>query len=383
MDLVVNASAPAGVAGAWPELTSIQKYEVILAPIVFTVISIIGFWLWPSPVKPARPVKDPERADENTPLKGGAHIIEAGEVAGDYSEDWTKTFDLTFLIGMAIAFGILALYTTLVQPALWVNGTFWLFQLPKIGIMLGVSIATGLLCRVFCNVDEHGYIITNKKSVFKVNYTRKVQHLAAYLVPLVVPVPDSCNCKGTLETAWGQWFTLLCFLVMIKPVRERFGIFMLQFNSMDRPEDRPHTLKWIIAGNIIWGELLILVFQALLLPYNQQVLVYIFVYVTGLGDGLAEPVGIWLGRHKYKTRSCTSERQYQRSYEGSACVFLSAMIFTSIYYYGFKNEVQFWTCFFVMAPVMAVAEATSPHTMDTPFLMGLGGGLIWLIIKML
>jgi hypothetical protein len=45
-------------------------------------------------------------------------------------------------------------------------------------------------------------------------------------------------------------------------------------------------------------------------------------YITGVGDGLAEPVGIWLGKHKYKTRSCFSPRRYTRSWEGSArCAF--------------------------------------------------------------
>jgi len=28
-------------------------------------------------------------------------------------------------------------------------------------------------------------------------------------------------------------------------------------------------------------------------------MVYIFVLITGIGDGLAEPIGIYLGRHKY------------------------------------------------------------------------------------
>jgi len=377
------------VAEGWPNLTTLQKCEVGLAPVVFTILLSVALHYWP--VKKKAPACksgccSDGKPDESTPLTGGqpqAQVIKAGTVRGDYSAPWMKTFDLTFLIGMALAFGLLVGATFLQKPDLWTNQTFWLYQLPKIGIMLGVSVLTGLLCRQFCDVDEKGYIITNKDSKFKVNYTRKVQHLAAYLVPLVVPMPASCNCTGTLETAWGQWFTLLCFLCMIKPVRENLSVFMLQFNSMDRPEDRPHTLKWIIAGNIIWGEILILFFQTLFTPYGQSALVFIFVYVTGLGDGLAEPVGIWFGRHKYKARSCGSPDLYERSFEGSACVFLSAMIFTSCYYFAFKNEVQFWACFFAMPPIMAVAEAVSPHTMDTPFLMGLGGGLLYLIIRML
>merc|ERR1719334_3061394 len=36
---------------------------------------------------------------------------------------------------------------------------------------------------------------------------------------------------------------MIGFLVLIKPIRERFDFFMLQFNSLDRPEDRPNTLQ--------------------------------------------------------------------------------------------------------------------------------------------
>lgn len=33
----------------------------------------------------------------------------------------------------------------------------------------------------------------------QVNYTRKVQHFAAYLVPLLFTPSKECNCRGTLE----------------------------------------------------------------------------------------------------------------------------------------------------------------------------------------
>jgi dolichol kinase len=252
-------------------------------------------------------------------------------------------------------------------------------------VMILVSVCMGLICRAFCAVDESGYIQTNVSSWFKVNYTRKVQHFCAYFIPLVITVPASCNCNGSLETAWGQWITIMCFMIMIKPIREAPVIgtfFMLQFNSMDRPEDRPETLKWIVAGNIIPGTLLILIWRHLFMAISPHYsdLVLIFVFVTGLGDGLAEPVGIWLGSHQYKVRSCTSDRKYTRSWEGSACVFMSGMIFTAYEYEHFANSTQFWVCFWLMGPIMAIAEATSPHTMDTPMLMGCGGLIIYVCL---
>lgn len=272
-----------------------------------------------------------------------------------------------------------------------------------------VSLLGGLLCRYMCVVDDKGYIQTGaaahdyqmendeaykrdyenkikqdpkykkKKGFFKVNYTRKFQHFAAYAVPLVV----KSNVAGTLSLCWGDWFTMLGFLVQIKPIRELPGcigtFFMLQFNSLDRPEDRPFTIKWIIGGNILPGLCMIIFFRYLYSFNNQEDLAFIWIFVTGIGDGLAEPVGITWGRHKYWSKAMcdgADARSYARSWEGSLCVFLSAMVFTSCYWYAFKNPLQFWINMVLMPPLMAYAEATSPHTMDTPFLMGLGGVML-------
>src|SRR4051812_6554274 len=101
--------------------------------------------------------------------------------------------------------------------------------------MIGVSVLGGLLCRYFLEVDERGYIISSRSSAFKVNYTRKLQHFAAYLVPLLLHGGEGVT-KGPLTLAWGNWFTLLGFLILIKPIREQFKIVMLQFNALDRPE---------------------------------------------------------------------------------------------------------------------------------------------------
>lgn len=73
------------------------------------------------------------------------------------------------------------------------------------------------------------------------------------------------------------------------------------------------------------------------------------------------------------------DRKYQRSWEGSACVFISSVIFTSVFYYAFASAIQFWAAMLILPPLMAYAEATSPHTLDTPFLMGLGGAALFVI----
>jgi dolichol kinase len=302
-----------------------------------------------------------------------------GESAGDYSQPWTQTFDLTFLIMMICFFIILSIWTTYVSPQVWHNVDFWLEQVAKTFVMCAVSCFGGALCRYFCDTDELGYIITNKSSAFKVNYTRKLQHFAAYLVPLLLRTKAAASVPGPLSLAWGNWFTMLSFLILIKPIRERFSIVMIQFNSLDRPEDRPNTLNWIIGGNILPGAFMIMFFRWLYSFSGQQDLTYIFVFITGIGDGLAEPVGIYLGKHKYWTKGIGGTRRYQRSLEGSACVWLSSLFFVSVMWYTFASAAQFWVAMVLLPPLMTYAEATSPHTVDTPFLMGVGGITLWVI----
>jgi len=191
----------------------------------------------------------------------------------------------------------------------------------------------------------------------------------------------AANVPGELALAWGDWVTLLGFLILIKPVRENIKFVMLQFNALDRPEDRPNTLSWIVGGNIIPGAILIVFFRWLYSTTHQEAMAYIFLFITGVGDGLAEPVGIYLGRHKYWTSAFMSNRKYQRSFEGSACVWLSSVIFCSVFWYSFTTAWQFWIAMIILPPLMTYAEATSPHTLDTPFLMGLGGFTLWVISR--
>jgi len=308
-------------------------------------------------------------------------VIYAGQVAGTYEERWTKTFDLAFLMFMMFYLVMLIIMTTVLQYSLWTNREFWLYLIPKFLVMSLVSLVGGIVCRYFSIMDDNGYVLTTRISLFKVNYTRKFQHFAAYLVPLLINPPQSCNCSGPLELVWGDYVTLLPFLLMIKPVRERFTLCMLQFNSLDRPEDRPHTLKWLIGGNIIPGLHLLIFFKWLFSQTTQAGLVFVIVLITCIGDGLAEPIGVAIGKHKYSTTTCLSKRKYLRTLEGSACVFLCAMVFPALMYASFTRFTQLWLAMLILPPITSFAEATAPHTMDTPILILVVGGLLYGIIQ--
>ena len=131
------------------------------------------------------------------------------------------------------------------------------------------------------------------------------------------------------------------------------------FASFDRPEDRPHTMLWLTT-QVAAGF-------AVLIPvgwFFQQVglfeLTYIPVLVNGIGDGLAEPVGVRFGRRSYKT------------FVGSACVLVTGIAVVP----GFRDAfttTQLIVAFFSIPISLTFAESVAPHTWDTPVLFLVGG----------
>lgn len=225
------------------------------------------------------------------------NILMPGDFAGNYNKKWTQTFDLKFLILWLVLFAFLLSWTVIFDPNLFSAKEFFLKSGIKLFIMMILALLGGMLCRHYCNTDEKGYITTSKNKWFKVNYTRKIQHFAAYLVPLLSPPTEPL---GILPHLWESLFVLFMFLVLIKPVREFSEFFMLQFNSLDRVEDRPNTLKWIVLGNMLPGLLIITIFKQIFETYlNLPLLASIVVFTVAIGDGLAEPVGTYLGKKKY------------------------------------------------------------------------------------
>ncbi len=303
------------------------------------------------------------------------NILMPGDSAGNYDKKWTKTFDLTFLILWLILFALLLCWTIFFDRDLFCEKVFFFRAGIKLFIMMILALLGGMLCRHYCNIDEKGYITTPKNSWFKVNYTRKIQHFAAYLVPLLSPPTAPL---GILPHIWESLFVLLMFLVLIKPIREFSTFFMLQFNSLDRVEDRPNTLKWIVLGNMLPGLLIITIFKQLFETcLNLPLLASIVVLTVAIGDGLAEPVGTYLGKKKYVVPSWNLKHRYVRSYAGSACVYIAAVVFLLLFKEQFANLKEFWSAMILFPPVMTLSEAFAPHSMDTPIMMLIGFSLLF------
>ncbi len=240
---------------------------------------------------------------------------------------------------------------------------FWILELIKFVVLLLLAYGLGRA------VQETG---------IKVNYTRKIIHFALFFLPeyLKTFLPYKAG-FGTILVS-GTLF-LLTIALMVKPIRSRFSLFNTAFASIDRPEDRPHTMLWLSTQVMATFPILCLIVY-LLEQYDRTILIFITVIVAGLGDGLAEPVGVRFGRHKYATRALFSDRKYTRSYEGSACVFFSG-IFACLILKGEMSTIELILALSIIPVAMTLAEAFSPHTWDSPFLYLVGGTTTIMVIE--
>lgn len=204
----------------------------------------------------------------------------------------------------------------------------------------------------------------------RVNYTRKIQHFVLFLFPMLVAtyIPF----EPSLFTVVGSGVVFLASLaIFAEPLRTRSAFLATAFASFDRPEDRPYTLLWL-STQILATYVVLVLMLVWLEHYQKSVLIYITVLVAGIGDGLAEPVGVRFGRHTYRTRALFADRVYTRSLEGSACV-LASGILAVLLLREQLDATQFGLALAIIPLAMTLAEAWSPHTWDGPLLYLVGG----------
>lgn len=229
-------------------------------------------------------------------------------------------------------------------------------QFCKVVILVLVAFGCG------CLVRRHGV---------RVNYTRKINHFALFCLPpwidLWFGVPN-----GVPAGVANGLSTGLLFAMFMAPVRARLPIAETMFASYDRPEDRPHTLTWIVTQYL--AALVVMVPMLICFrDWGFAPLALMIVLITVVGDGLAEPVGVRYGRRKYTVPGLFVNRQYQRSFAGSACVLVVAAAGVLLFHDAFSAP-QLATALLVVPVTITLTEAVSPHTWDTPFLF-LAGGL--------
>ena len=212
----------------------------------------------------------------------------------------------------------------------------------------------------------------------RVNYTRKINHFAVFFLPplLRVFVPYDYNPQAFLVDIGLTFFFLTMFT---RPFRSRSSVLLTMFRSFDRPEDRPFTLLWLSTQFLVSYLVLI----PLLMYFSEQQilpLIFIVILTAGIGDGLAEPVGVRFGKHKYTTYALFTKRRYTRSIEGSACVFFTCMLCT-LGFSSYFTDTQFIMAITFLPILLTLAEAWSPHTWDSPFIYLVGGVTLIAIIS--
>ncbi|MEC0127345.1 hypothetical protein [Paenibacillus pabuli] len=214
----------------------------------------------------------------------------------------------------------------------------------------------------------------------RVNYARKIVHFMSFITPMAIEliVSSSTGYTGPIFIV-GMLMNCVIMLIYIKPIREKSALVHRMFASFDRPEDRPHTLLWmntqLIAGYVVLAPCF-LYFQSI----GYGTLAFIPVIINGLGDGLAEPIGIRFGKHKYRVHALFSKKKFTRSIEGSLCVFLSAVLILLVFASSFTVP-QLVVALLVLPIAVTLAEAFSPHTVDTPFILIVGFACLYMIVS--
>jgi phytol kinase len=245
------------------------------------------------------------------------------------------------------------------------------------------------------------YIPRYKRTI---NYTRKLGNLVKLYKYFLAEdyLPDVR--KEPLSLLFIFAADQLLFIVMFAHnVRKRdnpiskFCRFL--FIQQDRHEDRPDTLIYQVTEDILRFAVYLPFKLFILREYfpDHQSVIYIPLTVNSIGDGLAEPVGVffstWFRKHlgwdvTYTTKSLyTSEGgfwsgKFRRSYPGSACVFIVTVIVLLIEHAEFSHH-QLVYLLSMMPYWMTMTEAYAPHTNDGPFLALVGCGLLVIAFTLL
>jgi hypothetical protein len=146
---------------------------------------------------------------------------------------------------------------------------------------------------------------------------------------------------------------ILVGLVGVVCALQRRGPFRWAFLANTRRTDAPHEAfyfwsSWVISAGGLLG--IYFLFRDVVVTRTAALLV-------GIGDGIAEPIGRRIGRHKYRVRSLTGTAV--RSLEGSAAMFVGCLaVLIACFGSGAIAAAV------LLALLLTVVEAVSPHGLD-------------------
>ncbi len=215
----------------------------------------------------------------------------------------------------------------------------------------------------YCN----GLLVLHKG--VKVNYTRKINHFMLFFIPIFLNRGYAYE-EDFLLYFLGAFMAVAKFIFYTRPVRDRVSLIRTMFRSFDRPEDRPRTLLWIVTQTAM-GYMVLLPMGVLFAYYDLLHLMLIPILIYGIGDGLAEPVGVRFGRCKYPAYALFTGKEYFRTLEGSSMVFLTSVAVVLAFHSYFTTQ-QLILALLALPVIMTLAEAFSPHTWDSPIMFLVG-----------
>lgn len=149
--------------------------------------------------------------------------------------------------------------------------------------------------------------------------------------------------------------TLLVCVLVTCGLRE-YRPFRWGFAANTRPSDAPHEAAFFWSS---WLVSMVAILIADLLFLDMRV-TRTAALVVGLADGLAEPVGVRWGRHRYSVQ-WPGMRAAVRSVEGSLCVLVTSFLVVLGCYWETEGVVAGTV---LIAVLLTVVEAASPHGWD-------------------
>jgi hypothetical protein len=156
-----------------------------------------------------------------------------------------------------------------------------------------------------------------KRGLLHTNNTRKLLGTVFFVAPMLAPmgVPSEFY-ASTLLASFAIFFVSL--LPFLQVFRNRSSVLHTAFASIDRPEDRPHTLLWFATSNAACFAVLAIVHLNEMLQMGHYVVVVTAVIV---GDIVSGFVGYNFGRYRYRVPSLLPGKRYTRSIEGTAAFY--------------------------------------------------------------
>lgn len=199
----------------------------------------------------------------------------------------------------------------------------------------------------------------------RTGYTRKTFHFLIF---------------GTVAFVHWQWgasgvllFGAMTSLVILYALLRGDGHPL--YEAMAREKDAPHRTHFIVApyfATLLGGVASNILFGPLALAGYL---------VAGIGDAIAEPVGVRFGRHTYRVPSSRGVPAV-RSWEGSTAVFLASIIALALTIHLLPH-LAYTPRLILLIPLFALAcavtESISPHGWDNATLQILPSFLAWLI----